>query len=176
MINLKKSFNLLIAGNFRAIFVLCCLICISVLLMAIYLQYGIGLTPCALCIVQRVFFVLTGLTCLIGAIHNPQGKGRIVYYVTAIIFIAGGLAAAIRQLYLQTLPLEQLPACLPNLDYMLEVLPAFEILKLFFYGTAECAKLNWTLLGIGIPEWSFITFIGLLNLITYSVIKTFKKS
>jgi len=163
-------FKLFLAGDFRLISSLCFLICVSVLLMAVYLQYGAGLTPCALCIVQRVFFALTGTTCLIGAIHNPQGKGKIIYTTIAFIFIAFGAGAAIRQLYLQTLPLEQLPACLPSLDFMLDVLPTFEIIKLFFYGTAECAKLDWTLLGIGIPEWSLITFIGLFILLTCRVV------
>jgi len=158
--------------NTRLVFSAVFLICVSVLAAALFIQHVIGLMPCALCIVQRVFFALTGISCLIGAIHNPKStRATISYVVISILFIAAGIAAAVRQLYLQTLPLDKLPQCLPNLDYMLEVLPVIDIAKMFFYGTAECAKLDWTLLGIGIPEWSFITYTGLfLLLITFSII------
>ncbi len=30
------------------------------------------------------------------------------------------------------------------------------------HGTAECAEVNWTMLGLSIPEWSLLGFIAML--------------
>jgi len=171
--NIKKLV-ITILSNSRLVFALCFAACAFVLLTAVFLQYVVGLAPCALCIVQRVFFALVGLTCLIAAIYNPQKVGTFVYVIFSYLFVFAGSAAAIRQIYIQDMPLDQMPACLPNLDYMLDVLPLDEIIKLFIYGTAECAKLDWTLFGIGIPEWSLITFLGLsigLGIICFNNLK-----
>jgi len=176
--NLKNQFISWI-NNSRLLFLLCFLACAGVLLTAVFLQYVVGLAPCALCIVQRVFFGLVGITCLIAVIHDPKKVGTIIYLVFAVLFAGAGSAAAIRQIYIQDLPLDQMPACLPSLDYMIDVLPFDEVIKLFIYGTAECAKLDWTLFGIGIPEWSLITFAGLtvaLGLILINALKSSKSN
>ena len=47
----------------------------------LYLQYGLGLEPCPLCIFQRVAVIATGLVFLVAAIHNPGRSGAAFYAV-----------------------------------------------------------------------------------------------
>ena len=135
------------------------LVCAALLGFAYYLQYGKGLEPCPLCLVQRGFFYGVMATLVVAAIH---GRGAPVYGAMAALFAAGGLATAARQVWLQHLPAERVPACGPDLAYMLDNFPLSRVLKTLFEGTGECAKVDWTFLGLSIAEWSLLWFAGLL--------------
>ena len=52
------------------------LVSICMILVALYMQYQMDLNPCYLCIVQRVFVILTGLIALLAFAHNPANKGQ----------------------------------------------------------------------------------------------------
>jgi disulfide bond formation protein DsbB len=82
--------------------------------------------------------------------------------VLALLFAGAGAATAGRQIWLQGIPADQLPACLPSLDYMMEALPFQEIVRLVLHGSADCAEVNWTLFGMSIPEWSLLGFVAML--------------
>ena len=45
----------------RSLFLLAFLGCLALLGGALYLEHGVGLDPCPLCIVQRIFVILFGL-------------------------------------------------------------------------------------------------------------------
>ena len=107
---------------------------------ALYMEHVMGLAPCPLCIVQRICVIGFGLVCLVAAIHGPAKVGRRVYAAIAALFVAAGAATAIRQIWLQSVPADQLPSCLPSLEYMMEALPFQEIARLVLHGTAECAE------------------------------------
>jgi disulfide bond formation protein DsbB len=119
-----------------------------------YLQYGQGLQPCPLCLVQRGFFYAVAGTCVIAAIHAPQAWGRTAYGLIAALFAAGGFATAARQVWLQHLPPERVPQCGPDLYFMLENFPLSRVLRTLVQGTGECAVVDWTFLGFSIAEWS----------------------
>ncbi len=145
----------------------------SLLIMggALYLEHVVGLEPCPLCMVQRVAVIGFGLVCLLAALHGPSRLGQRVYAVLALLSAAGGAAMAGRQIWLQGVPPDELPACLPSLDYMLEALPFLETLRLLLHGTADCAKISWTLFGMSIPEWSLLAFIGMLLFALYQLLR-----
>ncbi|MES2819098.1 MAG: disulfide bond formation protein B [Pseudomonadota bacterium] len=147
----------------RSLFFLAFLTSVALMGVGFYLQYGVGLEPCPLCMVQRAFFVAFGVICLVAALHNPARGGRRVYAVLALLMAAGGAATAGRQVWLQNIPADQLPACLPGLDYMLESgQPLLEIIGTVLHGSADCAEVNWTFLSMSIPEWSLLAFVGML--------------
>lgn len=148
-------------ANPRSLFLLAFLGCLALMGGALYLEHGVGLNPCPLCIVQRVFVILFGLVCLIAAIHAPRRAGQRAYSVLALLFAIGGAATAARQVWLQSVPPEQLEACLPSLEFMMEALPLQEIVSLVFHGTADCAEVTWTLFGLSLPEWSLLAFVGM---------------
>lgn len=145
----------------RSGFVLGFLLSALVMGVALYLEHVVGLTPCPLCIAQRLCIIGFGLVCLIAAIHGPGLKGRVAYLGGALLFIVLGGALAGRQVWLQGLPPESLPSCLPSLEYMLEALPFQEIVRVFLHGSADCAEVSWTLLTLSLPEWTLLLFIAM---------------
>jgi disulfide bond formation protein DsbB len=146
----------------RALFLLAFVGCLVLMGAALYLEHVVGLEPCPLCVLQRICVIAFALVCLIAALHGPGRTGRRLYAVLALLFAGAGAATAGRQIWLQGVPADQLPACLPSLDYMMEALPFQEIVRLVLHGSADCAEVNWTLFGMSIPEWSLLGFVAML--------------
>ncbi len=135
------------------------LVCAGLLAYAYYLQYFEGQDPCPLCLVQRFFYYGILIALGVGALHGPGRKGAIAYSVAALVFAAGGLATAVRQVWLQHLPADQVPACGPDLYFMVENLPFARMLQLLLRGSGQCAEVHWTFLGLSIAEWSLAWFV-----------------
>jgi protein dithiol:quinone oxidoreductase len=125
--------------SWRAAALVAAVVCAALLGFGYYLQYGQGLDPCPLCLVQRGFFYAVLGTCILGAIHAPRGWGRAIYGGLAALFAAGGAVAAGRQVWLQHLPPERVPQCGPDLYFMLENFPLSRTLQTLIKGTGECA-------------------------------------
>jgi disulfide bond formation protein DsbB len=136
------------------------LVCTAMMLAAAYMEHVMKMIPCSLCITQRGFVVLTGVLALVAGIHNPATTGRRVYAVLGIIAPILGACFAGRQLWLQSLPADQVPACGPGLAYMFEVFPFMEALKLLLQGDGNCAHVD-KILGLSLAAWTFMAFIGL---------------
>jgi len=147
--------------NRRLPFAVPVVICAALLGYGYFLQYAQGLEPCPLCMVQRFFFYLVAGVCLIAAMHGPARTGSILYGALAALFAVGGAATAGRQVWLQHLPADKVPQCGPDLMYMLNNLPLSRTLEKLFYGSGECAKVDWTFLGLSIAEWSLLWFSAL---------------
>ena len=126
-----------------------------------YLQYVQGLEPCPLCMVQRLFFYLLIATFVIASLHSPKRVGVWIYTAFGVLFAAGGAATAGRQVWLQHLPADKVPQCGPDLFFMLENMPLSRTLQKLIQGSGECAKVDWTFLGLSIAEWSLLWFIAL---------------
>jgi disulfide bond formation protein DsbB len=147
--------------NPRLAFGLGVLVCIALLAFAYYLQYVKGLEPCPLCMVQRGFFYAVLALFVLAAIHGPRRGGALVYAVLITLFALGGTAAAGRQVWLQHLPADKVPQCGPDLFFMLENFPLGRTLEKLFYGSGECAAVDWKFLGLSIAGWSLVWFIAL---------------
>ena len=133
---------------------------VAMLFARIYLQEILGLDPCPLCMTQRVFVVLWGGIALLAALHNPAITGRRIYAALCSLAAIGGGAVAVRHVWLQHLPPDQVPACGPSLEYMLESFPFSETLKRLVMGDGNCAEVVWSFLGLSMGEWSLLWFIG----------------
>ena len=130
----------------------------SIVFARFYLQEYLQLAACPLCMTQRVFVVLWGVLALVAVLHNPGGWGLRLYgALCALSAIAGGAVAA-RHVWLQHLPEDQVPACGPSLEYMLETLPFSETLNIVMMGDGNCAETMWTFLGLSIPEQTLALF------------------
>ncbi len=128
---------------------------------ALYLQYVLLLEPCPLCIFQRVAMIAVALVWLLAAIHGPTGFGRWVYSLLATAAAGAGIAIASRHVWLQGLPPDQVPACGPSLDYMLDIQPLNEVIATVLKGDGDCAAIEGAFLGLSIPAWTLIAFAGL---------------
>ena len=78
---------------------------------------------------------------------------------TAISLAGAGIAS--RQLYLQSLPADQAPACGPSLDFIFQTFPLTDALSILLRGDGNCAEVVWRFLGLSIPGWTVIIFIAL---------------
>jgi disulfide bond formation protein DsbB len=124
-----------------------------------YLERHLNLAACPLCMTQRVFVLAWGIIALVAAIHNPRGMGNRIYAALCTISALGGAAIAGRHVWLQHLPPEDVPACGPSLEYMLEPLPFSETLSIVMMGDGNCAETMWTFMGLSIPEQTLILFV-----------------
>ena len=147
--------------NSRKFFIVIFTICIGLLIFGLYLEHVHGLEACPLCIFQRIAYTVIIFIALIGAIHNPRNLLQIIYKLLIVISSITGAAIAGRQIWLQHLPPELVPECGPGLDYMFNVFPFGEALKMIFTGSGECAEVKWRFIGLSIAEWSLIMFIGI---------------
>ena len=143
--------------------------------VALYMQYVMGLLPCALCMTQRVFVIATGVMALLAWLHNPRIYGIRVYAVLGALMAVIGSAFSMRHLWLQNLPEELAPACGPSLSYLFESFPLTEALSILLQGDGNCAVVEWSLFGITIPGWTLIAFIGLLCINTVIFCKTLSR-
>lgn len=134
--------------------------CAALIAYALYTQLADGLQPCPLCIFQRVAFAVLGLVLLVAGLHAPRGDGgRRAYGVLALLAALAGVAIAGRHVWLQHLPPDQVPMCGPGLDYLLEAMPVAGVIRTVLTGSGECAAVDWTLLGLSMPEWSLLWFV-----------------
>jgi len=158
----------------RLVFVGLVLLAITSMLFArLYLQEYLGLAACPLCMTQRVFVVLWGVIALLGALHNPRGWGRRVYGALCGLSAVAGAAVAGRHVWLQHLPADQVPACGPSLDYMLENLPFRETLSVVLAGDGNCATIDWTFLGFSIPEQTLVVFSVVILVCLWQTLRTY---
>lgn len=147
----------------RLLFGATALACVALLGFGYYLQFHEGLEPCPMCIFQRLCFIAVALVAILATLHGPRhARGAVIYGGLVSLAAATGGAIAARQVWLQHLPEDQVPACGPGLEYMLEMWPLAEVIRKALRGTGECATVDWTFLGGSIAEWSLLCFSALL--------------
>ncbi|MBA4381585.1 MAG: disulfide bond formation protein B [Sideroxydans sp.] len=138
---------------------------------ALFLQYGLREDPCPLCMIQRVIFIVIGVMFFIAAIHNPGRIGRWVYSTLIALTALGGVGVASRHIWLQHLPKDQVPACGPGLEFMLQNFPMAEVWQELMHGSGECATKGWTFLGLGLPELALTWYVVLGLLAIFIAVK-----
>ena len=145
--------------NIRLLYLAGAVACAALLGYGLWLQHVDGLEPCPLCVFQRVAFIVLGLIFVVAALHGPRRIGAMVYGVLAAIAAAVGAGIAGRHVWLQNLPADQVPACGPGLQYMLEQFPLQRMIEKVLSGSGECASVDWSFLGLTIPGWALVWFV-----------------
>lgn len=133
--------------------------------IALYMEHVMLLSPCGLCITQRVFFILCGFVCLVAALHKPAPNTGKLYSLAAASLCVFGSYFSIRQIWLQNLPEDEVPACGPGLTYIMDNFPFIDTLNFLLKGDGNCAEVVFRLFGIfSIPQMALIAFTGLFSL------------
>ena len=140
--------------------------------LALTLQTIYKLEPCPLCISQRIAFMALGSLFLLAALHNPQGAWRKVHALLQLVAAIVGSSIAWRHIWIQAHPDEVMADCGADFNFMVENFPASKTIKLIFNGSGECAKIDWTLFGLTIPQLSLIAFVALA---VYAILLCFAK-
>lgn len=141
-----------------AVFGLIALACIGLLAFGLYLQHGVGLNPCPMCIVQRYTMIGVALLGLIGWRLRQPGWLAVVGVLLALKAAFGAFVAA-RQSWLQWYPPEVV-SCGRDFYGMVEHFPIGRAIPMIFRGSGDCTAVDWTFLGGTIANWSFAWFVG----------------
>ena len=136
-----------------------CLLSGGLLCIGLVMEHAMGLSPCPLCMMQRIWLALVGLTAYASLAHSPRWG---IYPLVGSIFALIGSGFSLRQIWLQNLPKDQVPSCGPDLAYMIKSFPLSDLLAAMTSGTGDCAEVSWSLLGLSIPAWLFAGFMVLL--------------
>ena len=147
--------------------------CFATVALALVNQTKYNLEPCPLCITQRLFFMGLGVLFLIGAFVKPASLLQKIFTFLQVATALGGAGWAIRHWYLQAHKGEIIADCGVGFDYMFENFPLKKMFTLIFKGTGDCAAIDWTFLGLTLPQLALITFIAFA---IYAVWLGFKKA
>ena len=137
---------------------------ILLVILSVIIQEIFNLEPCPLCITQRVIFLTSGIIFLI-FYFKPMNKIIELSILGMINLI--GLIFAIRHVLIQRKVINIPAECGIDLEYMFDNFPLREVFELIFRGTGDCSEIDWSFLGITIPEWSAIWFLILIAM-TYT--------
>lgn len=129
----------------------------------LFLQKYLGLSPCPLCVLQRIGMIVLGIFSLLAVVINPKKRLlQIILWLGGVLGTLWSAGVAAWHVYIQHLPPDKVPSCGPGLDYWLDTLPWQQVLKEIFSGSGECAVISWRFLGLSIPEQALIVFVFLL--------------
>jgi len=131
---------------------------------ALYLQYAVGLSPCPLCVIQRMGFIAAALFALLAAIAGAGGIPRLALATLAIISAIAGGGVAAWHAWLLAHPPETL-GCGRPFEWFSDDFPLVTWLPKLFRGDGDCLAVDWTLLGLNVPHLSALTFLALIVLL-----------
>jgi disulfide bond formation protein DsbB len=130
--------------------------CALALAAAFYTQYVLEFQPCHLCIFQRVTVAAMGVAFLLAALTS---RGRLGGAINAALIGITGIATMItagRHVWIQMQPPGSIASCGADLKFMLELFPVTEVILKVFKAGGECAKVDFTVLGLSMPGWVFV--------------------
>lgn len=149
------------SGRSASILLAAALVALGAVGIALVLQHGFGMEPCAWCTFQRLLYlVFAALTTL--AWLSARRRVVVARVLAALAFVTAlaGLWAALHQ---QFVAAGSLSCSFTFADRVLMNLRLDETLPWLFAATASCGEANVPLLGIPFAWWS-ATLFGLLAL------------
>lgn len=162
----------MLSYSYRQVNLLGLVTCIAAMLFAVgFLQNYLMLDPCPLCVITRVIVISLSTVFFIAVIHNPAQLGQRVYAGLGILIGLGGLGVQFRHIWLQHLPPDQVPACGPGLEFLLDTQPLFAALRQVFEGSGDCAEIDWIFLGLSIPMQTALLFFFLIGLLVWQGVR-----
>jgi len=133
-------------------------VCIGAVGLALFTQHGLGMRPCAWCVLQRLVFVAIALVALPAA-FVPQRWLRKAGALLAALLAAGGIAAALYQHFVAAAS----TSCKLSLaDRIMSATGLDEALPDVFAPWASCADAAAKLLGVPYEFYSLTLFVLIL--------------
>jgi len=149
--------------------------CAALLASAYYFEYVLYMDPCPLCIMQRIAVLLVGIAGLLGFLLAHNQIARLMSAVFMLLSAFLGMGVAGRHVWIQSLPADQVPTCGPSLEYMVDTLPWAEVLSVMLRGNGNCADSHWAFLGLSMPQWVLVWFVGFAVVSAFLMIKNTRK-
>ncbi len=134
--------------------------------VALYMQHGQGLQPCTMCIIQRYAFIWVGV-CALLALVLPFRSVRVLVVFAGILGALGGMAAALRNLWVMAYP--EILCGRDPVELFLNGLPTAQMFPEVFVASGLCSSPIPPLLGLSLPAWSLIGLFSLAVLLALSL-------
>lgn len=141
----------------RSIFGSLSFISFFLIVASFYFEYIRDMQPCPLCLMQRISVMAVFFLCLLGFLFKKARCFSGLSWFLAFFALAG-LYFSLRQLWIQTLSPEDLPACLPGLDVLIRYFPWQKTLHALFWGSSSCGEVEVLFLGQSMPFWTALYF------------------
>ncbi len=133
---------------------------IAAMAMGMYLQYVVDLEPCPLCVLQRLGYVVTGLLALPGTVFALGARAQRLLAGLALLTAVAGGAVATWHAYLVVYPPASM-TCGRPFQWFDDDFPLVLWLPKLFRGQGDCLRVDWTLLGLNIPQWALLVFVAI---------------
>ena len=147
------------------------LLSFSMIAAAIFIQLKFSLEPCPLCITQRILFIVIAIL-FTGFYFLPYNQ--LVRYLQAITIIFSGLTGVVfsfRHILIQAKIIEVPAECGIDLNYMFDNFPLSEAINLLFRGTGDCSQIDWTFMGLTLPQMALFGYLFFITFTIYVFLK-----
>lgn len=159
------------------VFLLIFLLCGSSILYSFYAQYHLKVVPCPLCITQRIIIIAICSLSLIFAIIKANGLITKIFNFIIAMLTVFGIGVALKHLWLINLPPEKQPlSCGIPLEVIYNKVPLSNFLQYILQGDAECAKIDWIVLGMKAPMAVVVLCSIILILTIYNALHKQKRT
>ena len=155
----------------RSLFFLVFIACASIIGSVVYLQRAFGLSPCVLCWFQRWAFVVCGALGLMATFQAPGKRGSRWYSSLILLTALAGSAIAGVQVWLQTATADELIPAISEFEHLLDFLSLHHLIDRLRSDATFCAEITWSFLGISLPEWSLLAFVGVVIVAFYALFR-----
>ncbi len=134
---------------------------VSIAIAYFYMERYLVLTPCPLCYAQRIAFAILGLFFFVAFLFPGHGLKAKLQGFWLLLLAVGGSALSIRHLYLQQQPKTVVSTCGQDFYGLVENTPFAETVQTMITGSGDCGVVLWRFLGLSIPGWALVAFVGL---------------
>ena len=122
----------------------------------LYFQHIEYMLPCPLCVIQRYAFALIALMCLLG-VALPRAASRL-FAGLGMLAALSGAGVAIYHLWVMANPAVQCGR--DPLETALNSFPSATLLPFLFKAEGLCTTEYEPILGLSMPLWALIWFVG----------------
>lgn len=141
-------------NTFKPVLLAIAVACLSLLGVALYLQHGLDMKPCPLCVMQRYAFAAIALICLLCA-TLPRPAARAGAGLGLLAALAG---AGIAGWHLWVKAHPEVSCGVDPLETALNQIPSAELLPFLFKANGFCSADYAPILGLSIPMWALLWF------------------
>lgn len=147
----------------RTIYGIGFLIIVALLSASVGLQIVKQIMPCLLCVAQRLCFAGMGILLLLGACFPSAHRFKWIFPGGTILLSLAGLYFSSRQIWLQSITsVDTQEVCGVSFDYLFKILPWHDFMHLVLNGNHDCAQHVFSILGLDLAVWSWMSFLFFL--------------
>jgi disulfide bond formation protein DsbB len=161
----QTCFSMIFLGNLFA------------LLFAIGIEYWFHVEPCPLCILQRMIALalMVASLCFFAIAYRHKLIALTCHTVTTVLLFCNLMVSA-RYIWIQHLPPgEAPPACGASVEYLMQIMPWLDLLKMILSGSGECHKVTFSIVGVSFATWTGLYFLMMTCLYLFALIKFHKR-